>query len=94
VTERTTAELIELGRAYVMHPAAMTIQYHMGEREIINLLTERLAEMKREMESRELHHFETEKAVVESGMIECPHWTPGTITLRSGCTACEAAKEE
>lgn len=22
--------------------------------------------------------------------IECPHWEPGHITLRRGCTACEA----
>lgn len=25
--------------------------------------------------------------------IECPHWTPGRITLRRGCTACDAERE-
>lgn len=25
--------------------------------------------------------------------IECPHWEPGKITLRAGCTACEAERE-
>lgn len=24
-------------------------------------------------------------------LIECPHWNPGSITLRSGCTSCEAS---
>ncbi len=26
-------------------------------------------------------------------LIECPHWAPGTITLRRGCTACAAEAE-
>ena len=24
----------------------------------------------------------------ETRTIECPHWEPGSITLRKGCTAC------
>ncbi|MDF2506294.1 MAG: hypothetical protein K0Q52_153 [Microbacterium sp.] len=23
--------------------------------------------------------------------VQCPHWQPGAITLRTGCTACEAS---
>lgn len=26
-------------------------------------------------------------------LIECPHWSPGKITLRRGCTACDAERE-
>lgn len=30
---------------------------------------------------------------VPEPQIECPHWSPGRITLRKGCTACEASSE-
>lgn len=26
--------------------------------------------------------------------IECPHWSPGHITLRKGCTSCEAERKQ
>lgn len=34
----------------------------------------------------------TEQA--ERPMIECPHWEPGFITIRTGCTACAAVTEQ
>lgn len=30
----------------------------------------------------------------EKPVIECPHWEPGSITLRTACTACEASKRK
>lgn len=35
---------------------------------------------------------ESERRTVQSepSLIECPHWSPGRITMRRGCTACEA----
>ena len=28
----------------------------------------------------------------EPRFIECPHWAPGLVIMRKGCTACEATK--
>jgi hypothetical protein len=33
-------------------------------------------------------------AVTAEPLIECPHWSPGKITLRRGCTACAAVTEQ
>lgn len=30
----------------------------------------------------------------EPSLIECPHWSPGKITMRKGCTACAAVQGE
>jgi hypothetical protein len=29
----------------------------------------------------------------DTNTVECPHWSPGTITLRPGCTACAATNQ-
>lgn len=29
----------------------------------------------------------------EPPLIQCPHWEPGKLTLRRGCTACAAQRE-
>ena len=38
--------------------------------------------------------MKTELGRQRKPLIECPHWSPGQITLRRGCTACEAERTE
>lgn len=86
MAERTTAELVDALRA-----EGQRWREQVGDMPLFDEAADALEEMKREMEARELHHFETETAMMEAGLIECPHWSPGRITIRKGCTACEAS---
>lgn len=35
-----------------------------------------------------------ERMTPPRGDVACPHWSPGRITMRTGCTACEAERRE